>query len=56
VRCRRVRIVRGFAGWWIRRLCVHLLPEQRFIGAYMSSGRAVAAAKKRGYRVESVEE
>jgi len=51
----RVAIVRGFGGWWIRRLNIHLLPEHRYIGPYVSAGRATGAAKRRGYHVASVQ-
>lgn len=47
----KVDIVRGFGGWWI----FTVLRPRPVHGAYKSSGSAIAAALRRGYRVRRVE-
>lgn len=52
---RRVEIVCGFGGWYIRRCCIHILRQNRYFGPYSSRGVAVTAAKLRGYRIHRME-
>ncbi len=50
-RARRVEIVRGFSGWYIRLMSSRVLQEQKYIGPYKHAAVASAMALRRGFTV-----
>lgn len=49
-----VRVVRGFAGWWLLKLFARS-ESTKYRGPYTSPKRAAAAARKIGWTVQAIE-